>query len=76
MLNELDKELEGRGYKFACYAQDIVILFRSKRSAERVMSSIIRFIEDKLFLKVNRENSQIAPISKVIFLGYSFYKKK
>jgi group II intron reverse transcriptase/maturase len=76
MLNELDKELERRGHKFVRYADDLVILCRSKRSADRVMSSIILFIEDKLFLKVNRDKSQVAPISKVKFLGYSFYKTK
>lgn len=76
MLNELDKELERRGHKFVRYADDMVILCRSKRSAERVMSSIIRFIEEKLFLKVNRDKSQVAYISKVKFLGYSFYKTK
>lgn len=76
MLNELDKELERRGHKFVRYADDMVILCRSKRSAERVMGSIIRFIEDKLLLKVNMEKSQTVPISKVKFLGYSFYKIK
>jgi RNA-directed DNA polymerase len=76
MLNELDKELERRGHKFARYADDMVILCRSKRSAERVMGSIIRFIEDKLLLRVNREKSQVAPISKVKFLGYSFTGRK
>lgn len=76
MLNELDKELERRGHKFVRYADDMVILCRSKRSAERVMGSIIRFIEGKLFLKVNRDKSQVAYISKVKFLGYSFYRVK
>ncbi len=76
MLNELDKELERRGHKFVRYADDMVIMCRNKRSAERVMKSIIGFIEDKLFLKVNKEKSQTAPIHKVKFLGYSFYKTK
>lgn len=76
MLNELDKELESRGHKFVRYADDIVILCRSERSAERVMGSIIDFIEDKLYLRVNRGKSRVAPISKVKFLGYSFYKTK
>jgi RNA-directed DNA polymerase len=76
MLNELDKELERRGHKFVRYADDMVILCRSKRSAERIMESTIRFIEGKLFLKVNRDKSQTAPISKIKFLGYSFYKTK
>lgn len=76
MLNELDKELERRGHKFVRYADDMVILSRSKRSAERIMESLTRFIEGKLFLKVNREKSQTVPVSKVKFLGYSFYKIK
>lgn len=76
MLNELDKELELRGHKFVRYADDMVIMCRNKRSAERVMKSITGFIEDKLFLKVNKEKSQTAPVRKVKFLGYSFYKTK
>lgn len=48
MLNELDKELERRGHKFACYADDLLILCKSKRKAERT------YIEGKPFLRVNR----------------------
>ncbi|WP_207895795.1 reverse transcriptase domain-containing protein [Sphingobacterium alimentarium] len=33
MLDELDKELESRGHKFVRYADDLMILCRSKRSA-------------------------------------------
>lgn len=40
------------------------------------MSSLIPYIEGKLLLKINREKSQVAPITKVKFLGYSFYKTK
>lgn len=75
MLGELDAELERRGHRFVRYADDLLILCRSKRGAERVMGSIIRFIEGRLFLKVNRVKSQSVPVSKVKFLGYSFYKK-
>ncbi len=74
MLNELDKELEKRKHKFVRYADDIVILCKSKRAAERVMLSITKFIEEKLYLKVNKDKSQTVPFSKVKFLGYSFYK--
>ena len=76
MLNELDKELENRGHKFVRYADDIVIMCKSKRSTERVMQTIVPFIENNLLLKVNREKSQVATMSKVKFLGYSFYKMK
>lgn len=73
MLNELDKELEKRGHKFMRYADDCMILCKSRRSAERTMSGISKFIERKLFLKVNKEKSVVAYISKVKFLGYGFY---
>jgi group II intron reverse transcriptase/maturase len=76
MLNELDKELEKRGHRFVRYADDMVILCKSKRSAERTLTSIIPYIEEKLFLKVNREKTVVAYISKIKFLGYSFYENK
>ncbi len=73
LLNELDKELERRGHKYVRYADDMVIFCRSRRSAERTMQSIIPFIEGKLFLKVNRDKSQVAHVRGIKFLGYSFY---
>ena len=76
MLNELDKELERREHKFVRYADDCMILCRSRRSAERTLASITRFIEKKLFLKVNREKTSVAHISKVKYLGYGFYRYK
>lgn len=76
LLNELDKELEDRGHKFVRYADDVVILCKSRRSADRTMNSILSFIERKLFLKVNRDKSQVATIKDIKFLGYSFYKYK
>ncbi len=76
MLNELDKELENRGHLFVRYADDLVILCKSKRSAERTLANIVPYIEKKLFLRVNREKTATAYISKVKFLGYSFYVYK
>jgi group II intron reverse transcriptase/maturase len=76
MLNELDKELERRGHHFVRYADDLLILCKSKRSAARTMENLVPYIEEKLFLKVNREKSTVAYITKVKFLGYSFYKLK
>jgi len=73
MLNELDKELESRGHKFVRYADDLMILCRSKRSASRVMESITKFVEVKLMLKINKEKSVVSHVSKIKFLGYSFY---
>ncbi len=76
LLNELDKELERRGHKYVRYADDMVIFCRSRRSAGRTMQNIIPFIEGKLFLKVNRDKSQVAYVRDIKFLGYSFYVVK
>lgn len=76
MLNELDKELENRGHRFVRYADDCMILCKSKRAANRTKESIIRFIENALFLKVNREKTKVGYIQGLKFLGYSFYIMK
>ena len=76
MLNELDKELERRGHRFVRYADDCMIFCKSRKSAERTLENIIPFIEGKLFLKVNRKKTEVAHISKVKYLGYSFYRHK
>ena len=39
-------------------------------------SNIMPFIEGKLFLKVNREKTSVAHISRVKYLGYGFYRYK
>ena len=76
MLNELDKELERRGHGFVRYADDCMIFCKSKRSAQRTLENIILFIEKKLFLKVNKDKTTVAHISKVKYLGYGFYNHK
>ena len=40
------------------------------------MKNIIPFIEDKLFLKVNRGKTTISHVSKIKYLGYAFYRSK
>ena len=76
MLNELDKELARREHRFVRYADDCMIFCRSRKSAERTLNNIVPYIEGKLFLKVNRTKTCVAHISKVKYLGYSFYKYK
>lgn len=76
MLNELDRELERRGHRFVRYADDCMIFCKSKRAAMRTCESIIKFIEEKLFLKVNREKTCVARFNEVKYLGYAFYRNK
>ena len=76
MLNELDNELTKRGLRFCRYADDCNIYVKSRKSAERVMASVTRFIEDELKLKVNKEKSTIGRPWKLKFLGFTFYHIK
>ena len=76
MLNELDKELERRGHRFVRYADDSMILCKSKRSAERVCASITEFVEKELHLTVNREKTEVGYIRGMKYLGHSFYFTK
>jgi len=73
MLNELDKELEARGLNFVRYADDCIILTGSEKSADRVMTSITKFIENKLGLKVNASKSRIETPKELKYLGFGFY---
>jgi RNA-directed DNA polymerase len=72
VLDELDRELERRGLRFARYADDSNIYVRSRRAGERVMASITRFITRKLKLKVNEQKSAVARPWERKFLGFSF----
>ena len=76
MLNELDKELESRGQHFTRYADDVVIVVKSKAAATRVMYSITKWIEKELGLKVNATKTKITPPSKLKYLGFGFWKDK
>ena len=42
LLDDLDKELERRGHRFARYADDLVILVKSQRAGQRVKASLTR----------------------------------
>jgi len=71
VLDELDAELGRRGHRFVRYADDCNIYVRSKRSGERVMESIVRFIEGRLKLQVNADKSAVARPEERHFLGFT-----
>lgn len=72
LLDDLDKELEGRKHRFARYADDFIILVKSRRAGERVLASVTRFLERKLKLTVNQSKSKVALTDKCTFLGITF----
>ena len=78
-LNEFDWEYERRGVMVIRYADDIVLLCKSQRAAERLLESSIRYLEGKLKLRVNRDKSHIARVNATKnfkFLGFAYGKGK
>ena len=76
LLDDLDKELERRGLHFVRYADDFAIFAKSQRSAERIMTSVTRYLTDKLHLVVNQEKSRVVASEEFEFLGFAFRKSR
>ncbi|HEX4632192.1 MAG TPA: group II intron reverse transcriptase/maturase [Gemmatimonadales bacterium] len=70
VLDELDSELERRGHRFVRYADDCNIYVRSERAGQRVLASIVSFIERRLRLKVNASKSAVARPEERHFVGF------
>lgn len=69
LLDELDKELEKRGHRFARDADDANIYVRSRQAGARVMARVRRFLERTLRLKVNAAKSAVDRPWNRTFLG-------
>jgi len=70
VLDELDKELERRGLHFVRYADDVAIYVKDKRTGDRVLKRITRFLRRKLKLAVNEAKSVVARPWEAKFLGF------
>ena len=75
-LDKLDKELEGRGLHFARYADDCNIFVRSEKAADRVMTSVTNWLEQKLRLKVSASKTKVVRPNDSAFLGFTFWNSK
>ena len=76
-LNKYDREMERRGVKVIRYADDIVVLARSKRAGERLLESSKRYLEGKLKLRLNTEKSKVVSVYSIRnfkFLGFALGK--
>jgi len=61
-LNEFDWEFKKRGVPCIRYADDIVLLAKSKQASERLLESSTNYLEGKLKLTVNREKSRTVSV--------------
>jgi RNA-directed DNA polymerase len=71
LLDEWDRELERRGHRFVRYADDCNVYVRSQAAGERVLTSLERWLTQRLRLQVNRAKSAVARPWTRKFLGYS-----
>lgn len=76
MLDDFDKELEKRGLRFARYADDCNIYVKSERAGKRVMEGAVKYLTEKLKLKVNQQKSAVDNPWNRKFLGFTFTTDK
>jgi len=76
LLDELDRELERRGHRFARYADDCNIYVRSRKAGQRAMESVTKYLARALKLKVNEAKSAVERPWRRKFLGFSFTARR
>jgi group II intron reverse transcriptase/maturase len=67
VLNHLDGQLQKHGYRFVRYADDFVVLCRTKTEAEEALALVQRTLAE-IGLSLSSEKTQITTFTK----GYSF----
>jgi RNA-directed DNA polymerase len=70
LLDTLDQELERRGHSFCRYADDCNIYVNSEMAGKRVMTSITKFLKERLKLIVNTDKSAVNKVKHRQFLGF------
>lgn len=75
LLDEVDKALEARGYRFARYADDCNVYVGSMKAGERVMA-LLRKLYARLRLQINEAKSVVASAFGRKFLGYALWVAK
>lgn len=76
-LNEFDQEFARRGVPCIRYADDIVLLAKSKRASERLLESSTKYLEETLKLTVNKDKSRAVSVFSIRnfkFLGFCLGK--
>ncbi|MNM88285.1 Group II intron-encoded protein LtrA [compost metagenome] len=76
-LNEFDQEMKSRGVNVVRYADDIVVLAKSKRAATRLLETCGKYLEIKLKLKMNTQKSKVVSVmarKDFKFLGFALGK--
>lgn len=78
-LNEYDQEMAKRGVPVIRYADDIVVLAKSPRAAQRLLETTQRYLEGKLKLRMNADKSKVVSVYSIRnfkFLGFALGRGK
>ena len=78
-LNGFDHEFEKRGVPCIRYADDIILLAKSERAAERLLESSTRYLENNLKLRVNKDKSRTVYLFSnrdFKYLGFAMGRRK
>lgn len=76
MLDPLDRKIEAMGHPFARYADDFLIVTRTKAEALVAMAEVREYVEGHLKLLVNQDKSKVAPLKDCDFLGFNVRGKQ
>jgi RNA-directed DNA polymerase len=82
-LDAFDQEMKSRGHRIVRYADDILILTRSKSAAENALRQASRYLEEELKLTVNPQKTEVVSsrdgvkfLGMVIHTGYTRIRDK
>ena len=76
VLNRLDWYLEEQGIRFVRYADDFVVLAKSKQQAEGALDSVKHFLAQELGLELSTEKTRITSFKEGFsFLGFDIKQK-
>ena len=82
-LDAFDQEMKKRGHRIVRYADDILILTRSKSAAQNALIQASRFLEGELKLTVNPQKTEVVNsregvkfLGMVIHTGYTRIREK
>lgn len=69
----IDKELEKAGYKFVRYADDFIVMTKTREQLPAALSFVKEVVEEKLGLKLSEDKTELTNFKRGFrFLGYDF----
>jgi len=71
MLDPLDARIEEMGLPFVRYADDFLVMAKTKPEAQAALDGLRRLVEGELKLLINEDKTRVTPLGKCEFLGFN-----